>query len=113
MKSAVHVKLLIFLGKRFSYFWVENLSNLCNLIVCGSQTLGSTHTETQKAEIKSICIKKYFGKKRNANQYVIFLAVLVPTMSFSRFFLKTLSVLVSFGPHLAALKVSLYKYPFS
>ena len=25
------------------YFWIENLSNLCELIVCGSQTLRSTH----------------------------------------------------------------------
>ena len=24
------------------YFWVENLSNLCKLIVCGSHTLRST-----------------------------------------------------------------------
>ena len=24
------------------YFWFENLSNLCELIVCGSQTLKST-----------------------------------------------------------------------
>ena len=24
------------------YFWVENLSNLCKLIVCGGQTLRST-----------------------------------------------------------------------
>ena len=29
------------------YFWVENLSNLCNLIDCGSQTLRSTQ-QTQK-----------------------------------------------------------------
>ena len=29
------------------YFWVENLSNLCKLIVCGSQTLRSTQ-QTQR-----------------------------------------------------------------
>ena len=29
------------------YFWVENLSNLCKMIVCGSQTLRSTQ-QTQR-----------------------------------------------------------------
>ena len=33
------------------YFWVENLSNLCKLIVCGSQTLRSTQqTQVSKTE---------------------------------------------------------------
>ena len=35
------------------YFWVENLSNLCKLIVCGSQTLRNTQqTQTILDKIK-------------------------------------------------------------
>ena len=56
MKSAVHLKLLIFFGLTFyrmCYFWVENLSNICKLTVCGSQNLRSTQ-QTQRFPKKEL-----------------------------------------------------------
>ena len=36
------------------YFWVENVSNLCKLIVCGSETLRSTTVLNRRRGFQNI-----------------------------------------------------------
>ena len=54
------------------YFWVENISNLCKLIVWSSQTLRSTKQAQGRDSVHMHQGIKCSGEKRIANQCVIF-----------------------------------------